>query len=96
MFTLAAALKGKRPPVPEIAKKPITKTAKSAAKNPSAASLQRVPAETETAAVDDGRQLRPKPVRIRRPEDLLILEEADFREDLQTQPPEHGDSKPDA
>lgn len=54
--------------------------------NPSVASLYRALAETEDAAADDGLPLRPKPVRIRRPEDPLTLEEIDLRQRLQTQP----------
>jgi hypothetical protein len=36
--------------------------------------------------VDDGLPLRPKPVRIRRPEDPLTAEEIDLRDRLQLQP----------
>lgn len=38
---------------------------------------------SEEAAADDGLPLRPKPVRIRRPEDPLSPEEIDLRERLQ-------------
>ncbi|RKT02259.1 hypothetical protein BX286_0136 [Streptomyces sp. 3211.6] len=42
-------------------------------------------AEAEAATADDGLSLRPKPVRIRRPEDPLTPEEIDLRERLQAQ-----------
>ncbi|MFD0068024.1 recombinase family protein [Streptomyces sp. NPDC056637] len=71
MLTFAVALKDKGVPVPEIAKKLVIKTGKNAGKNPSVASLCRALAEAEEAAADDGLPLRPKPVRIRRPEDPL-------------------------
>ncbi|MFD0036214.1 hypothetical protein ACFVIZ_01025 [Streptomyces anulatus] len=59
---------------------------KNAGKSPSVASLYRALAEAEAAAVHDGLPLRPKPVRIRRPEDPLTPEEIDLRERLQSQP----------
>jgi hypothetical protein len=86
MLTFAVALKDKGVPVPEIAKKLTIKVGKSAGKSPSVASLYRALAEAEEAAVDDGLPLRPKPVRIRRPEDPLTPEEIDLRERLQAQP----------
>ncbi|MFI5571179.1 hypothetical protein ACIA6T_28330 [Streptomyces sp. NPDC051740] len=86
MLTFAVALKDKGVPVPEIAKKLTIKTGKNAGKSPSVASLYRALAEAEEAAADDGLPLRPKPVRIRRPEDPLTPEEIDLRERLQAQP----------
>lgn len=71
MLTFAVALKDKGVPVPEIAKKLTIKTGKNAGKSPSVASLYQALAEAEEAAADDGLPLRPKPVRIRRPEDPL-------------------------
>ncbi|WP_405689030.1 hypothetical protein [Streptomyces sp. NBC_00057] len=62
------------------------KVGKNAGKSPSVASLYRALAEAEAATVDDGLPLRPKPVRIRRPEDPLTHEEIDLRERLQAQP----------
>ncbi|WP_229898758.1 hypothetical protein [Streptomyces hiroshimensis] len=62
------------------------KTGKNAGKNPSVASLYRALADAEDAATDHGLPLRPKPVRIRRPEDPLTPEEIDLRERLQSQP----------
>ncbi|MGW1616522.1 peptide deformylase [Streptomyces sp. NPDC002285] len=53
---------------------------------PSVASLYRALAEPEATAADDGLPLRPKPVRIRQPEDLLTAEEIDLRDRLQSQP----------
>jgi DNA invertase Pin-like site-specific DNA recombinase len=85
MLTFAVALKDKGVPVPEIAKK--LTIGKNAGKSPSVASLYRALAEAEAAAVDDGLPLRPKPARIRRPEDdPLTPEEIDLRERLQSQP----------
>lgn len=84
MFTFAVALEDKGVPVPEIAKKLTIKVGKNAGKSPSVASLYRALAEAE--ADDDGLPLRPKPVRIRRPEDPLTPAEIDLRERLQAQP----------
>ncbi|MFJ6351001.1 hypothetical protein ACIQKB_16195 [Streptomyces sp. NPDC092046] len=86
MLTFPVALKDKGIPVPEIAKKLTIKTGESAGKSPSVASLYRTLEEAEEAAADDGLPLRPKPVRIRRPEDSLTPEEIDLRERLQAQP----------
>ncbi len=86
MLTFAVALKDKGVPVPEIAKKLTIKTGKNAGKSPSVASLYRALAEDEDAAADDGHPLRPKPVRIRRPEDPLASEEIGLRERLLAQP----------
>ncbi|MER7776194.1 hypothetical protein ABTZ21_14515 [Streptomyces sp. NPDC096191] len=86
MLTFAVALKDKGIPVPEIAKKLTIKTGKNAGKSPSVASLYRALAEAEETAADDGLPLRPKTVRIRRPEDPLTPEEIDLRERLQAQP----------
>jgi hypothetical protein len=86
MLTFAVALKDKGVPVPDIAKKLTIKTGKNAGKPPSVASLYRALAEAEAAAADDGLPLRPKPVRIRRPEDPLTPEEIGLRERLQAQP----------
>ncbi|MFK0259306.1 hypothetical protein [Streptomyces sp. NPDC090445] len=61
MLTFAVALKDKGVPVPENAKKLTIKTGKNAGKSPSVASLYRVLAEAEAAAVDDGPALRPPP-----------------------------------
>ncbi|CAM5641682.1 hypothetical protein SAVIM338S_06288 [Streptomyces avidinii] len=83
MLTFAVAFKDKGVPVPEIAKKLTIKVGKNAGKSPSVASLYQALAE---AAADDGLPLRPKPVRIRRPEDPLTPEEIDLRERLQAQP----------
>jgi hypothetical protein len=71
MLTFAVALKDKGIPVPEIAQKLTIKVGKNAGKHPSVASLYRALAEAEAAAVDDGLPLRPKPARIRQPEDPL-------------------------
>lgn len=49
-------------------------------------------AEAEAIAVDDSLPLRPKPVRIRRPEDPLTAEEIDLRERLQAQPHPNADT----
>jgi DNA invertase Pin-like site-specific DNA recombinase len=84
-LTFALALKDKGVPVPEIAKKLTIKTGKNAGKSPSVASLYRALAEAEQAAADDGLPIRPKPVRIRHPDDPLTPEEADLRERLQAQ-----------
>ncbi|GAA2638535.1 hypothetical protein GCM10009863_64250 [Streptomyces axinellae] len=54
--------------------------------SPSVASLYRALAEAENATADDSLPLRPKPVRLRRPEDPLTSEELDLRERLQAQP----------
>ncbi|MFD3733757.1 hypothetical protein ACFWVE_20780, partial [Streptomyces sp. NPDC058632] len=86
MLTLAVALEDKGIPVPEIAKKLTIKTGKNAGRSPSVASLHRALAEAEATAADDGLSLRPKPARIRRPEDPLTPEESDLRERLQAQP----------
>lgn len=51
-----------------------------------AGSLYRAHAGTEEAAADDGLPLRPKPVRIRRPQDPLTPKEINLRERLQIQP----------
>src|SRR3954470_24369746 len=80
MLTFAVALKNKGVPVPEIAKKLTIKVGKNAGKSPSVASLYRALAEAEATAVDDGLPLKPKPVRIRWPEDPLTAEEIDLRE----------------
>ena len=85
MLTFAVAL-NKGVPVPDIAKKLVIKTGKNAGTNPSVASLYRALAEAEEAAADDDLPLRPKPVRIRQPEDPLTPEEIDLRERLQAQP----------
>jgi hypothetical protein len=93
----AVALKDKGVPVPEIAKKLVTRTGVNAGKNPSVASLFRAFAEAEEAAADDGLPPRPrqnsgsapcgrKPVRIRRPGGPLTAEEIDLRERLRAQP----------
>ncbi|MFI2318845.1 hypothetical protein ACH5AP_39310 [Streptomyces anulatus] len=50
------------------------------------ASLYRALSEVEDAAVGDGLPLRPKPFRIRRPEDPLTAEEIGLRNRLQSQP----------
>lgn len=47
----------------------------------------------QAAAVDDGLPLRPKPVRIRRPEDPLTAEEIELRERLQCQPHPNAESR---
>ncbi len=86
MLTFAVALKDKGVPVPEIAKKLTIKVGKNASKSPSVTSLYRALAEAEGAVVNDGLPLRPKPVRIRQPEDPLTAEEIDLRERLQAQP----------
>jgi DNA invertase Pin-like site-specific DNA recombinase len=85
MLTFAVALKDKGVPVPEIAKKLTIKTGKNAGKSPSVASLYRALAEVEQAAADDGLPIRPKQVRIRRPDDPLTPEEMNLRERLQAQ-----------
>jgi hypothetical protein len=85
MLTFAVALKDKGVPVPDIAKKLTIKTGKNAGKSPSVASLYRALADAETAA-DDGLPMRPKPVRIRRPEGPLTPKQTDLRERLQSQP----------
>jgi hypothetical protein len=56
-----------------------------AGKSPSVASLYRALAEVEQAAAADGLPIRPKPVRIRRPDDPLTPEEMNLRERLQAQ-----------
>ncbi|MFD3874852.1 recombinase family protein [Streptomyces sp. NPDC058623] len=86
MLTFAIALKDKGVPVPEIAKKLTIKVGKNAGKHPSVASLYRALADAEAAAVDDGLPLRPKPARIRRPEEPLSAEEIDLRDRLQSKP----------
>ncbi|MFJ5840716.1 recombinase family protein [Streptomyces shenzhenensis] len=86
MLTFAVALKDKGVPVPDIAKKLTIKVGKNAGKHPSVASLYRALAEAEAAAADDDLPLRPKPVRIRRPEGPLTPEEIDLRDRLQAQP----------
>ncbi len=86
MLTFAVALKDKGVPVPEIAKKLTIKTGKNAGRSPSVASLYRALAEAEATAVDDGLPLRPKPVRVRQPEEPLTAEEIDLRDRLQSQP----------
>ncbi|MEU9057193.1 hypothetical protein AB0D37_43740 [Streptomyces sp. NPDC048384] len=83
MLTFAVALKNKGVPVPEVAKKLTIKVGKNAGTSPSVASLYRALAEAEAAATDDGLPLRPKPVRIRQPEDPMTAEEIDLRERLQ-------------
>jgi DNA invertase Pin-like site-specific DNA recombinase len=79
MLTFAVALKDKSVPVPDIAKKLVIKTGKNAGKNPSVALLYRALA----AAEDSDMPLRPKPVRIRRPEEPLTAQEINLRERLQ-------------
>jgi DNA invertase Pin-like site-specific DNA recombinase len=86
MLTFAVALKDKGVPVPEIAKKLTIKVGKNAGKSPSVASLFRALAEAEAAAVKDSLPLRPKSVRIRRPEDPLTAEEINLRDRIQSQP----------
>ncbi|MCX5398668.1 recombinase family protein [Streptomyces sp. NBC_00102] len=86
MLTFAVALKDKGVPVPDIAKKLTIKVGKNAGKSPSAASLYRALAEAESAPVDDGLPLRPKPARIRRAEDPLTAEKIELRDQLQSQP----------
>lgn len=54
-------------------------------KSPSVASLYRALAEVEQAAADDGLPIRPRQVRIRRPDDPLRSEEMKLRERLQAQ-----------
>ncbi|MFJ7271939.1 hypothetical protein ACIQV3_35785 [Streptomyces sp. NPDC099050] len=93
MLTFAVALKDKGIPVPEIAKKLTIKVGKNAGKHPSVASLYRALAEAEAAAVDDGLPLRPKPARIRRPEDPLTAKEIDLRARLQSGLGEHRYSR---
>lgn len=84
-LTFALALKDKGVPVPEIAKKLTIKTGINAGKSPSVASLCRAFTEAEQAAADDGLPVRPKRVRVRRPDDPLTPEEADLRARLQAQ-----------
>lgn len=86
MLTFAVALKDQGIPAPEIAKKLTIKTGKNAGESRSVASPYRALAETEEAEADDGLPLRPKPVRISRPEDPLAPEEIDLRERLQARP----------
>jgi hypothetical protein len=93
MLTFAVALKNKGVPVPEIARKLVIKTGKNAGKHPSVASLYRALAEAEEAAADDGLPLRPKPARIRQPEDPLTPDEIDIRERLQSQPHPNAESR---
>ncbi|MFD0378313.1 recombinase family protein [Streptomyces sp. NPDC127112] len=85
MLTFALALQDKGAPVPVIAKKLTIKTGKNAGRHPSVASLYRALAEAEQAAADDDLPIRPRPARIRRPDDPRIPEEADLRERLQAQ-----------
>jgi hypothetical protein len=92
MLTFAVALKDKGVPVPDIAKKLVIKTRKNAGKSPSVASLYRALAEAEAPA-DDGLQLRPKPVHIRRPEDPLTGEGIALRERLQAQPHPNAETR---
>ncbi|WP_431045381.1 hypothetical protein ACQUSR_28015 [Streptomyces sp. P1-3] len=84
-LTFALALKAKGVPVPDTAKKLTIKTGKNAGKSSSVASLYRALAEAEDTAIDDELPRRPKPALIRRPDDLLTPEEADFRQRLQAQ-----------
>lgn len=56
------------------------KVGKNAGRFPSVASLYRALAEAEAAATDNDLPLKPKPVRIRRPEDPLTAEEIDLGE----------------
>jgi hypothetical protein len=96
MLTFAVALKDKGVPVPEIAKKLTIKVGKNAGKSPSVASPYRALSEAEAAEaaeVDDGLPLRPKPARIRRPEDPLTAEEIDPRERLQAQPHPNAETR---
>ncbi|MFC9622769.1 recombinase family protein [Streptomyces sp. NPDC056930] len=92
-LTFAVALKDKGVPVPEIAKKLTIKVGKNAGKSPSVASLYRALAEAGAAAVDDGLPLRPKPTRIRQPEDPLTAEEVELRERLQAQPHPNAETR---
>ncbi|GGT68558.1 hypothetical protein GCM10010207_79080 [Streptomyces atratus] len=64
-----------------------------AGKSPSVASLYRALAEAGAAAVDDGLPLRPKPTRIRQPEDPLTAEEVELRERLQAQPHPNAETR---
>ncbi|MGH3233232.1 MAG: recombinase family protein [Streptosporangiaceae bacterium] len=84
-ITFALALKDKGIPVPDIAKKLTIKSGKNAGKSPSVASLYRALAEAEPAAADESLPIRPKPARIRHPDDPLTPDEADLRERLQAQ-----------
>lgn len=88
-LTFALALKDNGVPFPDIAKKLTIKTGKNAGKSPSVASLCRALAEAERAAADDGLPIRPKPVRIRHPDDPLTPEEVDLRGRLQAQVLQH-------
>jgi len=92
-LTFAVALKDKGVPVPDIAKKLTIKVGKNAGKHPSVASLYRALAEAEDAAEDGSLPLRPKPVRIRRPEDPLTAEEIDLRDRLQAQPHPNAETR---
>ncbi|WP_454197337.1 hypothetical protein [Nocardia sp. Marseille-Q1738] len=82
-LTFALALKNKGIPVPDIAKKLTIKTGKNAGEHPSVASLYRALAEAEHTTANDGLPIRPKPARIRRPDDPLTPEESDLRDRLQ-------------
>ncbi|WP_344570592.1 recombinase family protein [Streptomyces axinellae] len=77
---------GQGPARPGDRVKLIIKTGRNAGMSPSVASLYRALAEAENATADDSLPLRPKPVRLRRPEDPLTSEELDLRERLQAQP----------
>ena len=83
--TFALALKDKGVPVPDIAKKLTIKSGKNAGKSPSVASLYRALAEAEHAAADDSLPIRPRPARIRHPDDPLAPGEASLRQRLQAQ-----------
>ncbi|MFJ1811254.1 MULTISPECIES: hypothetical protein [unclassified Streptomyces] len=93
MLTFAVALKDKRVPVPEIAKKLTIKAGKNAGTSPSVASLYRALAEAESAAADDGLPMKHKPVRIRRPDYPLTPEEISLRQRLQAQVVEDAETE---
>jgi hypothetical protein len=73
-------------PVPDIAKRLTIKIGKNAGKSPSVAFLYRALAEAEQTAADDGLPIRPKPVRIRHPDDPLTPRVRDERPGSRSMP----------
>ncbi|MER7190657.1 hypothetical protein [Streptomyces flaveolus] len=85
MLTFAVALNDKGVPVPDIAKKLTIKVGKNAGTSPSS--------PRSTGHSRKPGPPRPKPTRIRQPEDPLTAEEAELRERFQAQPHPNAETR---